>query len=121
MTKIIVSGTFRNASVIIELEGATPQEIQKSLDEWVAAGFIPANHQPQQKTTARATNQLALDAQAPSANCPVHHKPFRTNSRGFFCSTKLDDDSWCQENGKSKQRSFVEVRPTANHPDTDPF
>ena len=25
------------------------------------------------------------------------HKPWRQNSRGFYCATKLDDGSWCKE------------------------
>lgn len=31
------------------------------------------------------------------AECPVHHKPWKTNSRGSYCSSKLDDGSWCKE------------------------
>lgn len=39
---------------------------------------------------------------APTANgdggsCPVHHKPWRTNSRGYYCASKLADGSWCKE------------------------
>ena len=116
MQKIIVQGIFKNTNVVVEVEGISPQEIQTEFDEWVTAGFIPANHQPQQKTTARAINQLALDAQAPAANCPVHHKPFRQNSKGNFCATKLEDGTWGQENGKSRQRTLLKVQ-APQHPD----
>lgn len=30
------------------------------------------------------------------ANCPIHAKPWRTNSRGYYCATKLADGSWCR-------------------------
>lgn len=29
--------------------------------------------------------------------CPVHHKPWKSNSRGSYCATKLEDGSWCKE------------------------
>ena len=108
MQKIIVQGTFKNVSVVLEVEGSAPQEIQTEFDEWIAVGFIPANASPQ-KIMPKVNHQAAFNAQAPSANCPIHNKPFRQNSKGNFCATKLEDDSWCTENGKSKQRSFVDV------------
>ena len=29
--------------------------------------------------------------------CPVHHKEFRNGKFGWFCATKLDDNSWCKQ------------------------
>lgn len=29
--------------------------------------------------------------------CPDHHKPYRSNAKGMFCPTKLDDGTWCQQ------------------------
>lgn len=36
---------------------------------------------------------------APSnaAGCPIHHKPWKVNSRGGYCPSKNPDGSWCQE------------------------
>lgn len=31
-----------------------------------------------------------------AAECPIHHKPWRTNQRGYYCATKVGD-GWCQE------------------------
>lgn len=36
-------------------------------------------------------------SKAPNPECPVHHKEWRTNSRGFYCATKMPDGSWCQQ------------------------
>lgn len=33
---------------------------------------------------------------APIATCPVHQKPMRHNTRGWYCSTKVGD-GWCKE------------------------
>jgi hypothetical protein len=29
--------------------------------------------------------------------CPVHAKPWRHSSRGYYCSGKLEDGSWCRQ------------------------
>lgn len=47
-----------------------------------------------------------LDAQAPASpagdttpQCPTHGA-LRQGTRGWFCPTKLDDDTWCKSRGK---------------------
>jgi hypothetical protein len=29
--------------------------------------------------------------------CPIHKKPFRDGKYGWYCPSKLDDDSWCRQ------------------------
>jgi hypothetical protein len=31
-----------------------------------------------------------------SDECPEHNKPWRQNTRGYYCASKLADGSWCQ-------------------------
>ena len=119
--KFLVNGIYERFNVIAEVEAKNIVDLKSVLNELRASGFAPTNPSTQTRPTAQVTHQAAFNAQAPLEHCPIHHKPFRQNSKGNFCATKLEDDSWCTENGKSKQRSFVDARPTANHPDTDPF
>ena len=54
--------------------------------------------------TAPAGSSSPVEAPAPPAPptgaggaCPVHDKPWRRNSRGAYCATKLADGTWCAE------------------------
>lgn len=55
-------------------------------EEAHAAGFPPANE----------------------GRCPVHDKPWRTNSRGFYCATKVGD-GWCREQPSKAWQARQEV------------
>lgn len=40
--------------------------------------------------------------------CRVHDKPWRTNSRGYYCATKVGDD-WCKEQPSKAYQARQEV------------
>lgn len=42
------------------------------------------------------------------SRCPIHDKPWRTNSRGFYCATKVGD-GWCQEQPSAQFKARNEV------------
>lgn len=53
-----------------------------------------------QQAPAAATN-------GHSAECPVHHKPFREGKNGgLYCPTKLEDGSWCKERPAKPARTL---------------
>jgi len=55
-----------------------------------------SNYTPAPKAPARTPQaQPAHDVHAPI--CPVHGKPMRAGKNGgYFCATKLPDDTWCK-------------------------
>lgn len=52
------------------------------------------------------TVHLSLGEQAKTAECPVHHKPYKKGPYGYYCATKLPDDTWC----KNKPYSQLTVK-----------
>ncbi len=55
----------------------------------------PAQYNPS-RPPAPAPQKPAQQATAPI--CPVHNKPMRPGKNGgYFCATKLPDDTWCKE------------------------
>jgi len=52
--------------------------------------------------------------------CPVHHKPFRLNSRGGYCPTKNDDGTWCDQiptgEGAAMVKQILEQRAQESAP-----
>lgn len=114
--KFSVNGSYQRFNVTAEFEAENMTDFETAMDSLTSSGFTPANTSPQ-KITPKATNQLAIDAQAPATNCPIHRKPFKTNSRGFFCSTKLESGEWCNENGKPRQVEAFNQRVEACTPE----
>lgn len=68
---------------------------------------------------AEITRDLAKDAhtavpltdQAPMGVCPVHRKPFREGTYGWYCPTKMPDGKWCKKKPMpTPQKSSEEVQ-----------
>lgn len=79
--RITISTTvsYRGRQLVISSEGYTADEFCDLLDR--RFGSTPA-------------------AQTDAPMCPVHHKAMRQGKGGWYCPTKLNDDTWCRERAK---------------------
>ncbi len=56
--------------------------------------------QPRKHFDQAALDELTQSMQATGllvSQCPAHHRAMRQNSRGWYCSAKLADSSYCTE------------------------
>lgn len=44
------------------------------------------------------------------SECPIHHKPWRTNSKGYYCATKVGD-GWCKQQPSKAYQAKHELAP----------
>ena len=63
-----------------------------------------AGEQRPQRSAQRATADLPGDV------CPRHNKGWRSNSRGYYCASKMPDGSWCQEKPSREWVAAQELR-----------
>ncbi len=68
----------------------------------------PSNDEPPWPVDAVAAAQETFAGMVDESECPDHHKEWRTNSKGYYCSSKVGD-GWCQRKPSAAWAAHQEI------------
>jgi len=103
----VINGIYTPEEFGIEAdEDGKPRDMSRVIT--ITSNNTPVDTATGEVMEEEITQDLAKDAhtavpltdQAPKGICPIHRKPFKEGTYGWYCATKMPDGKWCKEKPK---------------------